>query len=319
MSWHALALGLAVILAADSAKGQEFSAERSNALVRFGQEYFPYKVMGAFVLPGETVPIEVVTRPPGLRYVPVASAGRMDTIGLNRWRWIAPPAPGLCYVMFISPDSVEFIQLNVFVMVPYREKTTENLNSYRIGPYPRSTTLNGVVYTPPRGFIEVTRQNEEVRISPHFRLKQFLCKQPDGYPKYVVLKERLLLKLELILEQANRKGYHAPTFHIMSGYRTPFYNRAIGNVAYSRHQYGDAADVFIDHRPADGRMDDLNADGRRDVRDAQLLVQSIEAMAEWPDFKPLAGGLGGYGPTSNHGPFIHVDVRGYAARWGAAR
>ena len=29
----------------------------------------------------------------------------------------------------------------------------------------------------------------------------------------------------------------------------------------------------------------------------------------------LVGGLGIYGPAPHRGPFIHVDVRGEAARW----
>jgi hypothetical protein len=30
----------------------------------------------------------------------------------------------------------------------------------------------------------------------------------------------------------------------------------------------------------------------------------------------LVGGLGIYRSTENHGPFVHVDVRGTIARWG---
>ena len=59
----------------------------------------------------------------------------------------------------------------------------------------------------------------EVRLSPHFTLGQFVCKQAGGYPKYVVLRERLLLKLERLLEAVNAKGHAAETFHVMSGYR----------------------------------------------------------------------------------------------------
>jgi len=65
-------------------------------------------------------------------------------------------------------------------------------------------------------------------VSQHFRLKQFLCKQSGGYPKYVVLNEELLQKLEHLLELTKRRGYHAATFYIMSGYRT---RRTIGRWA----------------------------------------------------------------------------------------
>jgi hypothetical protein len=112
----------------------------------------------------------------------------------------------------------------------------------------------------------------------------------------------------------------------MSGYRTPFYNCAIGNVRYSCHQWGLAADVFVD-RDEDGMMDDLNRDGRIDLADADLLYEIIEGIgaakvpavttaASAPASGHSAGGLAKYAATPAHGPFIHVDVRGRRARWG---
>ena len=99
--------------------------------------------------------------------------------------------------------------------------------------------------------MEVTRENASTWISPHFQLGQFVCKAGGGYPKYIVLKEKLILKLERIIEEMNLNGTGCKTLHIMSGYRTPWYNAKIGNVAYSRHIYGDAADIYIDSRPED--------------------------------------------------------------------
>ena len=60
------------------------------------------------------------------------------------------------------------------------------------------------------------------------------------------LRPRLLLKLEMMLEKVNAAGYRCDTFQVMSGYRTPHYNMAIGNVKYSRHVWGGAADIFVD-------------------------------------------------------------------------
>ena len=52
----------------------------------------------------------------------------------------------------------------------------------------------------------------------------------------------------------------------MSGYRTPFYNRSIGNqTRFSRHVYGDAADIYADD-DGDGKMDDLDGDGHHPAR-----------------------------------------------------
>jgi hypothetical protein len=65
------------------------------------------------------------------------------------------------------------VSLNVFVLVPFDRIKGEYLNGYRIGKYPQTPLKRLAVYKPPRGFIEVTRENAETLISPHFRLGQF--------------------------------------------------------------------------------------------------------------------------------------------------
>lgn len=231
------------------------------------------------------------------------------------WRWRAPVKPGLYPVTIVHQHSKDTITLNVFVMVPYAAMKDNCINGYSIGKYPLCPPKRADLYRQPQGFIQVTPKNEDIRVSPHFRLKQFLCKQSDGYPKYLVLKERLLLKLEYILEHLNDRGYSCETFTVMSGFRTPHYNKVIGNVKYSRHLWGEAADIFIDAHPADGIMDDLNRDGRLDYRDADTLYTIINRLTGKSSYKPFIGGLGSYKKTSAHGPFVHVDVRGYQARW----
>ena len=101
----------------------------------------------------------------------------------------------------------------------------------------------------------------------------------------------------------------------MSGFRTPFYNAAIGNTTTSsRHLFGDAADIYIDH-DQDGVMDDLDGDGRITRDDAVALASLASEIAEadpsnWPN-----GGIGIYNANAVHGPFVHIDARGYRARW----
>jgi uncharacterized protein YcbK (DUF882 family) len=103
---------------------------------------------------------------------------------------------------------------------------------------------------------------------------------------------------------------------VMSGFRTPRYNGS-GNTGgrsdVSRHMYGDAADVFVDN-DRNGRMDDLNRDGRVDHRDARVILDAAERVER--RHPELAGGVGVYRANSAHGPFAHVDVRGWRARWG---
>jgi hypothetical protein len=61
----------------------------------------------------------------------------------------------------------------------------------------------------------------DLQVSPRFRLRQLLCKQPGDFPKYAMLDDRLLPKLEALLDQLNDSGVPARGLEIMSGYRTP--------------------------------------------------------------------------------------------------
>ena len=172
------------------------------------------------------------------------------------------------------------------------------------------------IYLPPPGFIEVTKKNLDTKVSPHFTLKQFLCKEDTSrqYPKYVVLKERLPMNLEMVHEHVNEMGFAAETLHVMSAYRTPYYNLAIGDVKYSMHQWGSAADVYVDPKQKN-QMEDMNRDGRVDIDDSKFLYDEIERMLSAKEFRKFEGGMGYYPGTSAHPPFVHVDVRGAAARW----
>lgn len=292
------------------------SEHRAGFTVRVGDETIPYRRFSLFVLPRESLEIGIVERARRAGSRLKASWPGLEQMSGGFWRGRAPAEPGLHSVGIESGG--ERIDLNVFVMVPASEVRRERLRGYRIGSYPDKPYRGLSVYQPPRGFVEVTPENQHLPLSPHFTLGQFLCKQDGGYPKFVVLRERMLLTLEHLLALVNAHGLRADSFFVMSGYRTPSYNAAIGNVRYSRHQYGDAADIFIDENPRDGVMDDLNGDGRIDAQDAHFLYDIIDAQSrqEVEDYRPLMGGLGSYSATEAHGPFVHVDVRGFKARWG---
>jgi len=273
------------------------------------------RVRALTVLPGESVTVEVVDRDPGSGFVAQPAGGQLVPLGAGRWEWRSPSTPGLYPIRVTAADGGKAVTLQAFVIVPFDRLQGGVLNGYRIGSYPEKPLRGLADYRPPAGFVEVTPENENVLISPHFRLGQFLCKQPAGSRKYVVLSERLLLALEYILERVNQAGYRATTFNIMSGYRTPAYNSSLGNVHYSMHQWGGAADIFIDEN-GDGMMDDLNGDGRCDIRDAEVLYRLIDEAAALPEAQGLIGGLGKYRANDAHGPFVHVDVRrGGKARW----
>jgi hypothetical protein len=209
--------------------------------------------------------------------------------------------------------------VRLILLTPFSAKVRGAIGPYRLGtwPYERSAAPDPA-YQPPRGFIEVTPQNFAWKVSEHFTLGQFVTKnQQNVWPKYVVLERRLLDKLELVIEELEEMGHPVEGLHVMSGFRTPEYNAkgvgAGGRSAVSRHQYGDAADVFPD-ADRDGWTDDLNRDGRVDMRDARLLAAAAERVEQ--EHPELVGGIGIYPSTSAHGPMVHIDARGKRARWG---
>lgn len=271
----------------------------------------PYPVFSIFVLPNTPISIGFVDASGGatLTYL-----GRETTLADAYLR--SPGTPGLEVLQIRNTATGETSQINIFALVPTANVDKDGrLNGYRIDQYPLEPLRGLDIYLPPLGFVEVTPDNAGVQLSPNFTLGEFVSKQASGYPKYLVLRSSLLLKLENILASLNKAGHPTGDFVIMSGYRTPFYNRAIGNVKYSRHVWGGAADFYIDEAPADGRMDDLNKDGRVDLADAEWLATIIDSMSRRGEFGPRVGGIGVYGSTAAHGPFVHVDVRGTRARW----
>ena len=203
----------------------------------------------------------------------------------------------------------------VFTMRSFGQKVRALLNGYRLGYWPQEKgRLRSEAYRNPDGFIEVTPENEDTRVSEHFRLRDFVSHGQDNvWPKYLVLREPLLDKLELVIEDLNDHGVNAEGMRIRSGFRTPAHNQAVrgeGSARDSRHQFGDAADVFIDV-VGNGRMSDLNGDKKVNFADVKMILDAVERVeARYPE---LVGGTGLY--TGRSGQFAHIDVRGVRARW----
>jgi len=205
----------------------------------------------------------------------------------------------------------------VFTMRSFGQKVRAWLNGYRLGYWPAEKgRLRSEAYKNPDGFIEVTPDNEDTRVSEHFRLRDFVSHdQKEVWPKYVVLREPLLDKLELVIEDLDDHGVNAEGMRIRSGFRTPAHNFAVrgeGSARDSRHQFGDAADVFIDQE-GNGKMSDLNGDGKVNFADVKMILDAVERVeARYPE---LVGGTGLYAYSGRSGPFAHIDVRGTRARW----
>ena len=274
---------------------------------------YRYEEGAIWAMPGEKIPLAVTAPATRLHRIDAPQGGLVAT-GPNKWMWEAPAKPGIYGLKVKTAGGDTIADFSAFVMVPSNAVVKGVLNRYDIGEYPH-TPLNGnPIYAPPKGFIEVTKQNEDTKVSPNFRIKEFLAKQKGDYPKYLVLDERLVFLLEEIGAQLKPRGWDAGDIFVMSGYRTPHYNKQLDDTTYSLHQWGRASDIFLD-KDDNGRMDDFNKDKVISKEDAVDLAAFLDALSKTSEFKPFIGGLGIYDSTSAHGPFVHVDTRPSRARW----
>jgi uncharacterized protein YcbK (DUF882 family) len=126
-----------------------------------------------------------------------------------------------------------------------------------------------------------------VRLSEHFKLSEFQCK--DGQD-FVAVDSRLVELLE------NIRKVCGDAVHINSGFRTASWNRQQkGSAPHSKHLYGLAADIWVGH------YDKMH----RPVR--TKTPAEVAAIAEI--FLGNSGGIGIYKT------FTHVDVRTGSSRW----
>jgi hypothetical protein len=231
---------------------------------------------------------------------------------------VAPDEPGVWRVAIKIGEAIRPVSdFNLITLKPFSTKQRGRVGLYYLGNWPNERARVRARYAPPRGFIEVTLENRDTYVSEHFRLGDFLTKdQFDVWPKYLVLETRLLDKLELVLAELRAIGLRTDGVRVLSGFRTPQYNRGGGNprgrAALSRHMYGDAADIYIDN-DGNGAMDDLNGDGRVNIRDARVIQDAVDRVEL--AHPQLVGGCGIYPGAASHGPFTHIDTRGFRSRW----
>ena len=125
-----------------------------------------------------------------------------------------------------------------------------------------------------------------MKIGAYFNDYEFACScnrhevDETGHNKLDhIIDKRLVDLLDAIRERIGQP------IEVLSGYRCPIHNEEVGGVADSQHVVGTAADITYDG---------INVD---------YLAEVAEECG--------ADGIGCY----YHQDFVHVDVRGYAARW----
>lgn len=121
-------------------------------------------------------------------------------------------------------------------------------------------------------------------LTDNFKLSEFKCKDGTQVPED--LKENvqnLANNLQVLRDHIGKP------IRVISGYRSPKYNRRIGGAKKSQHMFAKAADIKVKGMHPD------------EVREVILDLIKSGKMAK--------GGVGRY--TT----FVHYDTRGWNARW----
>jgi Peptidase M15 len=296
-----------------------------------GQKISPL-VPTVFLLPGEPMDIRIQTLSSSPLF-PLKNEtwaaeldGRPLTRQGNRMFFTdAPQKSGLYHLKINGRDQERGAgqqSLLVIVLAPFSRLKDGFIDQFPMGFYPdpegplKKTIPEPYLssYLPPRGFIEVTEVNQDTLVSQHFRLKDFDCHDSTPYPHYLALSPALLLKLELLTLKLQARIRPGARLIVLSGFRTPWHNREVSAAPLSRHIYGDAADVVLGFPPSKETMDGGSHNGNPDSKNAAILIRLVEEVEEESG---LSGGLGlhGRGENGNGGTLVHIDARGFKARW----
>jgi hypothetical protein len=299
-------------------KAAAFSTQRADFSIVYNNLKIPFQTFSIFVLPEEKINIQISDSAKDEVYSFENDAGQYLHQKDNAFNWQAPKETGnysLTIKLRGSNLRSSKIKLNVFVLIPFEKKEGKYLEGFRIGNYPKVPTDKRKHYSKPEGFFKIDESNLNIKLTPHFKVKKFLTNQSQEFPQYIVIQESLLLKLEYFLEEINKAGIKADSFGIVSSYRSPYFNKKIGNnTGLSRHVFGDAADIYIDNSGNDW-MDDLNGDGHSNINDANILYNLAVKFDQKDKFSQLKGGVCSYKGNGVRGPFIHIDTRGYHVSW----
>ncbi|MFW6230328.1 MAG: peptidase M15A [Halanaerobium sp.] len=307
---------LGLLILSGSVNSLAFSEEHADFSVEYEDLKIPLKTFSVFVLPGEEIKFKIAEEDRDQKYQ--IELGEKTFESDSSFTWNAHPESGH-YEAAIkeknSSDSDSKIKINVFVLHPREEKEGQYLEDFKIGNYPEIPEDKKDHYSKPKGFLKIDESVLDLNLTPHFKMEQFLTNQTEKLPQFIAIQESLLLKLELFLAEVNKAGYQADTFGIVSIYRTPDFNKELGNdTDFSRHIFGDAADIYIDNT-GDDWMDDLNGDGESNKADADLLADLAIEFDQKEKFSDLQGGVCSYKGNGVRGSFIHIDARGFHTTW----
>jgi len=92
-------------------------------------------------------------------------------------------------------------------------------------------------YSAPLRFVDLATEDGTLPVAADFTLEEVM---QEWKGRYGVFQPHVVARLQTIRELVGA------ALHINSGYRSPAYNSSVGGVTFSRHMFGDAADMWSD-------------------------------------------------------------------------
>jgi hypothetical protein len=137
---------------------------------------------------------------------------------------VEPPQQGgtLC---FPGPEDLDDMCLDV---VPYDPAWGSDYD------YPSSSDAR---YASPVRFVDIAAWDSGFEVARNFTLGEFLQASKGSYG---------LLQPHFVRSMQDLRDAVGAPVYVHSAYRTPAYNAGVGGVQFSRHQWGDAADMHTD-------------------------------------------------------------------------
>lgn len=143
---------------------------------------------------------------------------------------------------------------------------------------------------------EKAMSDPNTKLTTNFKLKEFLC--PCCGKGEGIISMKLVRNLQKLRDLINHYSDKEVKIIVESGYRCSKHNisKAVGGAPESKHLDGIAVDIYFDFMDKNKSLDSA---------DMLLMTEEIQAFRD--------GGIGIYPESDNR--MIHLDVRGYKARW----
>ena len=144
-------------------------------------------------------------------------------------------------------------------------------------------------------------------VAHEYRLKDFLCHDhyyarnrkdlKGGHEQYWLTDAKLLYRFLDLLEALEEAGHDPAALTVKCSHRHPAYNAEINGASRSQHLWGRAIDM---------RVGDVDGSGGYTEADKKIVLELLEN-----EVIANTGGVGRYPGTRS----VHMDVRGWGARW----